>query len=302
MDKIGNAYGVAGLMGNLRAESALRATNLQQSYETKLGYTDETYTQAVDDGKYKDFAKDSAGYGLAQWTSSGRKAKLLAYAKPLGSIGNLETQLEFLIVELSGSYKSVYNTLKAAKTVREASDAVLLKYEIPADRGETVQKKRASYGEDYFNKYGTGSATTPTVPDGLKKGDKGEAVAEMQRALIDAGQQLPKYGVDGDFGSETLKALKAFQASAGLTVSGVYDAATRGALEAKRSASRVVIVTGGAVNTRLGPGTENPVYKVVRKDTRLPYVRTDETTGWHLVFVDGVQVWISPKYSKVAQV
>ena len=68
MDKIGNAYGVAGVMGNLYAESALRSNNLQQSYEKKLGYTDETYTAAVDNGTYTNFVKDSAGYGLAQWT------------------------------------------------------------------------------------------------------------------------------------------------------------------------------------------------------------------------------------------
>ena len=32
--------GAAGLMGNLYAESALKPTNLQNSYESKLGYTD----------------------------------------------------------------------------------------------------------------------------------------------------------------------------------------------------------------------------------------------------------------------
>ncbi len=58
--------GVAGLMGNLQAESGLVPTNLQNAYETKLGYTDATYTAAVDSGAYTNFAKDSAGYGLAQ--------------------------------------------------------------------------------------------------------------------------------------------------------------------------------------------------------------------------------------------
>ena len=50
--KIGNPYGVAGLMGNLKAESGLLAINLQGSYEKKLGYTDISYTNAVDNGKY----------------------------------------------------------------------------------------------------------------------------------------------------------------------------------------------------------------------------------------------------------
>lgn len=35
--------GAAGLMGNIYAESALKPTNLQNSFEKKLGYTDESY-------------------------------------------------------------------------------------------------------------------------------------------------------------------------------------------------------------------------------------------------------------------
>ena len=35
-----NDFGVAGLMGNLYAESGLRPTNLQNTYETKLGMND----------------------------------------------------------------------------------------------------------------------------------------------------------------------------------------------------------------------------------------------------------------------
>ena len=44
----------------------------------------------------------------------------------------------------------------------------------------------------------------------LKKGSKGELVRQMQQALIDkyGSGILPKYGADGDFGSETLNALK----------------------------------------------------------------------------------------------
>ena len=61
--KIGNAYGVAGLMGNLYAESALRPNNLQNTYEKKLGLSDTQYTAKVDDGSYTNFVKDSAGYG-----------------------------------------------------------------------------------------------------------------------------------------------------------------------------------------------------------------------------------------------
>src|SRR5215213_1007659 len=44
----------------------------------------------------------------------------------------------------------------------------------------------------------------------LKKGSKGENVRRLQEALIAkyGSQTLPKYGADGDFGSETVNALK----------------------------------------------------------------------------------------------
>lgn len=65
--------GIAGLMGNLYAESGLRPTNLQNTFEKKLNYTDDSYTKAIDNGTYKNFVKDKAGYGLAQWTYWSRK-------------------------------------------------------------------------------------------------------------------------------------------------------------------------------------------------------------------------------------
>ena len=73
--------GTAGLMGNLYAESGLKPTNLQNNYEKKLGFTDDSYTKAVDNGTYGNFVRDSAGYGLAQWTYWSRKESLLNYVK-----------------------------------------------------------------------------------------------------------------------------------------------------------------------------------------------------------------------------
>lgn len=157
---IGNDFGVFGLMGNLMAESGLRANNLQNTYEKKLGMSDEEYTEAVDDGSYTNFVRDSAGYGLAQWTYWLRKENLLKYAKAYGcSIGDEDMQVDFLIGELMSGYTSVLNVLKSAKTIREASDCVLTKFERPADQSESVQKKRAAYGEDLMRQL-TGNAIT----------------------------------------------------------------------------------------------------------------------------------------------
>lgn len=164
--KLGNDYGVAGLMGNLYAESGLNPKNLQNSFEKKLGYTDATYTQAVDNGTYSNFVKDSAGYGLAQWTYWSRKQNLLNYiqSKKL-SIGDLEGQLDFLYQELSTGYSTVLTTLKNATSVLTASNIVLFQFEKPADQSTTVQTKRASYGQTYYDKYATTSTTNSNKGD-----------------------------------------------------------------------------------------------------------------------------------------
>lgn len=149
-----NDFGIAGLMGNLRAESGLNPKNLQNSYETKLGFNDAEYTSKVDDGSYTNFVKDKAGYGLAQWTWWTRKQNLINYAKSQKkSIGDLEMQLNFLWKELSEGYKSVLSVLKSATSVLQASNAVLIQFEKPADQSKAVQDKRAQYGQEYYEKF-----------------------------------------------------------------------------------------------------------------------------------------------------
>ena len=151
---INNDFGVAGVMGNLYAESGLRSNNLQNTYEKSLGLSDEQYTAKVDSGAYTNFIKDSAGYGLAQWTYWSRKQALKEYADWLNtSIGDLQMQLGFLQKEISENYASMLKTLQGAKSVKEASDAVLTIYERPADQGDTVKSKRASYGQKYYDQF-----------------------------------------------------------------------------------------------------------------------------------------------------
>lgn len=166
-----NAYGAAGLMGNLYAESGLNPKNLEDLCEKRLrengkNYTDETYTKAIDNGTISraEFLNPlpgkQYGYGLAQWTSPGRKAGLYDLAKSKkASIADIEVQLEWLLTELKNAYQSVYNTLKTASSVKEASDIVLLKFECPADTGSAMKNIRASYGQNYYDKYAIPAVT-----------------------------------------------------------------------------------------------------------------------------------------------
>ena len=152
-EKIGNEYGVAGLMGNLYAESGLIPTNMENTYESKLGYTDATYTTAVDNGTYTKFSSDAIGYGLAQWTYSTRKKALLAYAKQKGvSIGDLNMQLEYLYKELNENYSGVLQALKSATSIQSASNKVLTDFERPANQSNNVKTIRAKYGQSYYDR------------------------------------------------------------------------------------------------------------------------------------------------------
>ena len=162
-----NDYGIAGLMGNLFAESGLKPTNLQNTYEKKLGYTDAEYTAAVDQGIYTDFVKDKAGYGLAQWTYWTRKQNLLLYAQSVNkSIGDLTMQLEFLYKELSENYKkSVLRTLCEGTSLLEASNTVLFNFESPANQSESVQKQRLGYSQKYYDSYATKDSVIKPEPE-----------------------------------------------------------------------------------------------------------------------------------------
>ena len=68
------------------------------------------------------------------------------------------------------SYPAVLTVLQNAENVREASDAVLLWYERPADQSDAVQVKRAGYGEEYLKKYG-GGVSEKSVSGGMTNAD-----------------------------------------------------------------------------------------------------------------------------------
>lgn len=181
IDKIGNPYGVSGLMGNLRCESNLQPDNLQDSYNMSLGLSDRAYTQAVDSGKYTNFISDAAGYGLAQWTCHTRKKALLAYAGQTGrSIGSLQMQLDFMVGELEAM--GIMARLKAAQSVRAASDLVMVQYEAPADQSEKAKATRAAYGQSVYDKYADKAATPPEKPaEAPDSGDWWDGVQYFRR-------------------------------------------------------------------------------------------------------------------------
>ena len=167
LQKTGNAYGTAAIMGNLMAESSMNprcVTGL-----AKTGYPNEAqYILASDDGVH-DFAHDGAAFGLVQWCYYTRKGGLQAYAKQTGrSIADLQTQLEYMVKEMSQDYKSVWSAVVNAKDIRTASDIIMLKYEKPKTTTEAAKKKRADWGKLLYVECGMPEPEPAPQPSGKK--------------------------------------------------------------------------------------------------------------------------------------
>lgn len=171
-----NKAAACGVMININAESGMSPNNLQNTYNTKFGLSDAAYTSAVDSGKgaYKtssgksqNFKTDSGGYGLCQWTSSGRKTNLLNRALSENkSIGNINMQLGFLNTELQG-YTQVLTTLR--KVPNNAAGAYIaaaefcLAFEIPANTVSTAASRGKNCLSNYWKTYsGTSASATGT--------------------------------------------------------------------------------------------------------------------------------------------
>jgi hypothetical protein len=146
-------YGIAGLMGNLYAESGLRSNALERLCikryaELGINFTDEFYTISVDSGAISknEFLHPMGkhyGYGLAQWTTESRKRGLYDYCKAQNvSISDLNAQCEYLCLELEKAFKSTLNVLKTASDVDTASDYVLLHFEQPKDATSQIEIRR----------------------------------------------------------------------------------------------------------------------------------------------------------------
>lgn len=164
MGVIGNEYGVAGLMGNLYAESGCNPRACEPSRPTNVC---NTYIANVDSGAISraqfigggcsptgGYISSPKGFGLAQWTSTNRKAGLYDVA-PVSSlsIGDLGRQLSWLSSELNGGYSSTLAACRNAKSVKEASDYVLVHFEAPLDQSDAVKRIRAGYGQEIYNRY-----------------------------------------------------------------------------------------------------------------------------------------------------
>ena len=153
----------AGVLGNINMESGFRTNNLEDAYEIggshSLGYTDKSYTDAVNSGAYsrQSFISDhvnkdcGAGYGLLQWTWGTRKAALYDLAKNSGrGIDDINVQVQYLLKELSGiKQDSVWRTTDDPKEAAE----VLCKGFVNPGASASNLATRAQYAQKYYDQF-----------------------------------------------------------------------------------------------------------------------------------------------------
>lgn len=190
-----------------------------------------------------------------------------------------------------------------------------------------------------FIDYGEGAVNVPATEYTLgsrllKKGMEGSDVKVLQELLLQLGYDLPRYGADGDFGSETEAAVKAFQKDEGLEVDGKYGEKSHAALmdavadddedgseqeggaantpvepeepdapdepESPRplGETAVIVSNGGKVNIRYGNGTNYARITSVKPGSTYAYVAT-AANGWNAVVVNGKVGWVSGEYSRI---
>lgn len=140
--------GAAGCTANILAESAGNPINV----ENRCPMSDEEYSAAVDNGSYEGFVDDRYGYGLCQWTLPSRKQKYLDYFQGHGvSIGDVDTQFQFMAREMREDYIYVWSILTHTNDPYEAAYVMCMQYERPANT-EASSDRRGNQANDIYER------------------------------------------------------------------------------------------------------------------------------------------------------
>ncbi len=204
-----SAAGACGLMGNMQAESALRANNAQDGM---TGCSDEEYTRRFNNTPEACYC-DGVGYGLCQWTHPARKRNLRQFARNRGvSVDAEDMQVAFALHELKTEYAGLLRFLCSTDNIYEAARRVCVQFERPAANNVEV---RAGFAKEFYETLadgGTGAETQDALKDRLTN----ETVMHLQTILTTYGYHLGtskcSSGVDGLIGKKTVTALKDFTA------------------------------------------------------------------------------------------
>lgn len=209
----------AGIAGNIQVESAgTFAGNIVQGGSRAS-------TIAAGDAK-----GTGGGYGLAQWTDSGRQANLAALAKQMGlPQDSVKVQEAFIVQELKGSYASALQNLKGTSTAAQAATVIQNEYEGPASLTASLAQRQ----QDATTLSGGG---TVTPASGSSPGHPSASTLAAYNALTGGasaggGKAVMRYYKHQPVGVMTPAQWQAWQAQNGVQVAGQTVATRQGSAE-----------------------------------------------------------------------
>ena len=154
----------AGIVGNLMRESNLNSA-----------------------AQFKE-ADGSISFGIAQWNKS-RLEELKAFAGARGKeITDINTQMDFILHELTTTHKQAGEMLLASKTPKEAAYNFAKYYEKP----QTVDHLRMAYAEQAYSKRNKDLPFTTNVSQAKTTGDliNQTSFDNSMRRTLDKGEQV----------------------------------------------------------------------------------------------------------------
>ncbi|MBH2007660.1 hypothetical protein I8H83_03590 [Candidatus Saccharibacteria bacterium] len=160
-----NLAQASGIIGNMLQES-----NLQPNIVQGGRVINENEDYVLENGK---------GFGLVQWTFSGRQKPLQEHVDSLRVKNtDLGGQLSFTWVELNGPYLSTLNKLRSTNDPVEAAVVVHDGYEKSADSNGTVRSVRGGNATKVYNQYKNAPALAGSEAENELNDPTGEAAVD----------------------------------------------------------------------------------------------------------------------------
>lgn len=149
----------------------------------------------------------------------------------------------------------------------------------------------------------------------LRKDMEGPDVKQLQDILLELfpGKVLKKYGADGDYGNETVTAVKLFQKTYGLTQDGIYGTKSHKKMldvvgddlvpdaedtpENGSSKHEYVIIKNGNCNVRIGPDKKYTSMGTAYKGEKFVYAGETADNGWKKIYFNSCIGWCSGLYA-----
>ena len=279
--------GAAGIMGCFQEESDMTPNNLENSYQTAMGYPagvegDEQYTSEVNSGQE---SRDNfitgrgrtnlVGYGLGQFTTSSIKQDL--YDRTVGSGGRIDDLEEQVIMTLDQlDSRGLFDKISDAESPSEANNIFLRKYEAGTGfnsdaeilaayswmRQSDIDKRRQN-AEDFYELY---KDWTNTESDAASPTGKGSVITGFGMASNPA----------------DARAINNMQAI------GTTDGKNTGTVKT-RDGDKL------ALRAKPSTGADSNVLVWIPNGTKLN-LETSDTKGWFKTSYDGKDGFVSSSY------